>query len=81
MSPRSGRAISAAEAEPFESRLLRLPAFLGEQRQARDWGEILDGLALSGHFLARDILIDRSRPIADSRSRLIDRLRRAAGIA
>ena len=81
VSPRSGRAVSAAEAEPFGDRLLRLPPFLAEKRQARDWAEILDGLALSGHFLARDILIDRSRTIADSRVRLIDRLRRAAGMA
>ena len=81
VSPRSGRAVSAAEAKPYSDRLLRLPAFLGEGRQARDWAEILDGLALSGHFIGRDVLIDRSRTIADSRTRLIDRLRRAAGIA
>jgi DNA repair protein RecO (recombination protein O) len=81
VSPRSGRAVSQAEAEPYHDRLLRLPAFLHEGRQARDWEEILDGLALSGHFIERDVLIDRSRTIVDSRSRLIDRLRRAAGIA
>ena len=81
VSPRSGRAVSAAEAEPYRGRLLRLPAFLQEGRQAHDWEEILDGLALSGHFIERDVLIDRSRTIMDSRARLIDRLRRAAGIA
>ena len=81
VSPRSGRAVSAAEAEPYRGRLLSLPAFLREGRQAGNWKEILDGLALSGHFIGRDVLIDRSRTIADSRTRLIDRLRRAAGIA
>lgn len=81
VSPRSGCAVSASEAEPYRGRLLRLPAFLREGRQARDWEEILDGLALSGHFIERDVLIDRSRTIMDSRARLIDRLRRAAGIA
>ena len=81
VSPRSGRAVSAAEAEPYSGRLLPFPAFLREERQARDWEEILDGLTLSGHFIERDVLIDRSRTIADSRIRLLDRLRRAAGIA
>lgn len=81
VSPRSGRAVSASEAAPYHGRLLRLPAFLREGRQARDWGEILDGLALSGHFIERDVLVDRSRTIMESRTRLIDRLRRAAGIA
>ena len=81
VSPRSGRAISASEAEPYGNRLLRLPTFLREQRQARGWDEIIDGLALSGHFILRDVLTDRSKPVADSRGRLIDRLRRAAGIA
>ncbi|QIK95712.1 DNA repair protein RecO [Sphingomonas sp. HDW15A] len=81
VSPRSGRAVSAAEAEPYGKKLLPLPAFLSEERQARGWDEILDGLTLSGHFMDRDLLIDRSRIIADARQRLIDRLRRAAGIA
>lgn len=81
VSPRSGRAVSAAEAEPYAGKLLPLPAFLRDGRHAPGWRDILDGLALSGHFLARDILVDRSRPVADSRGRLIDRLRRAAGLA
>lgn len=81
VSPRSGRAVSGAEAAPYGDKLLRLPLFLREGRQAGDWTEILDGLTLSGHFIGRDVLIDRSRTIADSRSRLMDRLRRAAGIA
>jgi len=81
VSPRSGQAVSAAEAEPYGSRLLPFPAFLREERQARDWEEILDGLTLSGHFVERDLLIDRLLTISDSRRRLLDRLRRAAGIA
>jgi DNA repair protein RecO (recombination protein O) len=81
VSPRSGRAVSAAEAEPYAGRLLPLPKFLREGGQGSGWDEILDGLTLSGHFLERDILVDRSRPVADSRARLLDRLRRAGGIA
>jgi DNA repair protein RecO (recombination protein O) len=41
----------------------------------------LDGLRLSGHFVLRDLISDRSAPVAESRGRLIERLRRAAGLA
>ena len=80
VSPRSGRAVSAAEAAPYAGRLLRLPRFLLEGGQA-GWADIVDGLALTGHFLARDILTDRSQPLFDARERLVDRLRRAGGLA
>ena len=45
------------------------------------WEEIAQGLELTGHFLMRDLLTDRSRPIAEARERLVDRLRRAGGLA
>ena len=80
VSPKSGRAVSAAEAEPYVGKLLPLPAFVREGGRA-SWHEIADGLDLTGHFLKRDILTDRSRPIADARERLVDRLRRAGGLA
>ncbi|MFL6763771.1 MAG: DNA repair protein RecO [Sphingomicrobium sp.] len=80
VSPKSGRAVSAAEAEPYAGKLLRLPRFVREGGQA-SWQEIAEGLDLSGHFLLRDILTDRSRPIAEARERLVDRLRRAGGLA
>ena len=80
VSPRTGRAVSAAEAEPYAGKLLPLSAFIRSGGTA-SWSEILDGLALTGHFLERDLLTDRSRPILEARSRLADRLRRAAGLA
>jgi DNA repair protein RecO (recombination protein O) len=80
VSPKSGRAVSAAEAEPHAGRLLPLPAFVRSGGTA-SWSDILDGLALTGHFLERDLLTDRSRPLLESRRRLVDRLRRAAGLA
>ena len=58
----------------------RLPRFVREGGRA-SWNEIGDGLDLTGHFLLRDILTDRSRPIAEARARLVDRLRRAGGLA
>jgi DNA repair protein RecO (recombination protein O) len=80
VSPRSGRAVSAAEAEPYAGRLLPLPAFVREGGRA-SWADIAEGLELTGHFLLRDVLTDRSRPIVEARARLVDRLRRAGGLA
>ena len=78
VSPRSGRAVGAEAAGPHKGKLLPLPRFVAEGGEA-SWPDILDGLALSGHFLLRDIVTDRSAPVADASVRLVDRLRRAAG--
>ena len=80
VSPRSGRAVSAGQAEPYAGKLLKLPRFMLEGGQA-SWSDILDGLALTGHFLLRDVITDRSAPVAEARARLVERLRRAAGQA
>jgi DNA repair protein RecO (recombination protein O) len=80
VSPKSGRAVSATEAEPYADKLLPLPPFVREGGQA-SWREIAQGLDLTGHFLLRDVLTDRSRPIAEARERLVGRLRRAGGLA
>ena len=79
VSPKSGRAVSAAEAEPYAGRLLSLPAFV-RRGGAAPWQQIDEGLALTGHFLERDVLTDRARPILEARFRLVDRLRRAGGL-
>ena len=78
VSPRSGRAVGAAAAAPHKGKLLPLPRFVRAGGEA-SWPEIIDGLALSGHFLLRDIVTDRSAPVADARVRLVERMRRAAG--
>ena len=80
VSPKSGRAIAAAEAEPYRQQLLTLPAFLRDGGAA-PWTDIIDGLRLTGHFLMRDVLTDRAATLLDARERLVDRLRRAAGVA
>ena len=80
VSPKSGRAVSAAEAEPYAGKLLPLPRFVKEGGHAT-WPEIAEGLALTGHFLMRDVLTDRSAPLSQARNRLVDRLRRAGGLA
>ena len=76
VSPRSGRAVSAAEALPYGDRLLPLPAFVREGGTG-NWADIAVGLELTGHFLARDLLTDRSASLIEARHRLVDRLRRA----
>ena len=80
VSRRSGRAVSAAEAEPYQDKLLPLPPFLRNGGRA-SWMEIAQGLDLTGHFLLRDVLTDRAQPVAEARARLVERLRRAGGLA
>lgn len=80
VSPKSGRAVSSAEAEPYAGKLLALPPFVRAGGRAT-WPEIVQGLDLTGHFLLRDLLTDRSKVIAEARERLVDRLRRAGGLA
>ncbi|MEO8176691.1 MAG: DNA repair protein RecO [Sphingomicrobium sp.] len=79
VSPRSGRAISAAQAEPYAGKLLPLPRFV-RAGGAASWLEIAQGLDLTGHFLMRDLLTQRSAVLGVARSRLVDRLRRAGGL-
>jgi len=80
VSRKSGRAVSAAEAEPYAGKLLPLPPFVRSGGGAT-WPEIAQGLDLTGHFLLRDVVTDRARPIAEARDRLVKRLRRAGGLA
>jgi DNA repair protein RecO (recombination protein O) len=78
VSPKSGRAVSAGAASIYRERLLPLPAFLRDGGTP-DWAEIEGGLRLTGHFLARDLLIDRQAEILAARERLVERLKRMAG--
>lgn len=76
VSPNSGAAVSAAAGAPYRDRLLPLPGFL-HAGGAGDWPQILDGLRLTGHFLARDVLTGRPADVLAARARLLDRLHRA----
>ncbi|HUE78024.1 MAG TPA: DNA repair protein RecO [Sphingomicrobium sp.] len=79
VSPRSGRAVGGAAAEPFAGKLLPLPRFVREGGQA-NWIDIAHGLDLTGHFLMRDLLTQKSAVLGETRARLVDRLRRAGGL-
>ncbi|HEX9947854.1 MAG TPA: DNA repair protein RecO [Allosphingosinicella sp.] len=78
VSPRSGRAVSGAAAGEYRDRLFPLPPLLLGPGAA-GWPDILAGLRITGHFLARDVLIERQADILAGRERLLDRLKRAAG--
>jgi DNA repair protein RecO (recombination protein O) len=76
VSPKSGRGVSRAGAGEYRDRLLPLPAFLVGGGSDPGWEAILDGLRITGHFLARDVLIERQADVLASRGRLIDRMLR-----
>lgn len=76
VSPSTGRAVSRAGAVGYEDRLLPLPSFLLEGGEA-GWDAIMQGLALTGHFLRRDLLAERRADVLAARERLVDRLKRA----
>lgn len=77
VSRRSGGAVSRNAAAGYEARLLALPAFLRGQGSDPALEEVLAGLAITGHFLDRDIIDVRHRALAETRARLIERLNRA----
>lgn len=73
VSPRTGRAVTAAAAGTLAPRLLKLPGFLvgANTSAAPDWR---DGLTLTGHFLARDAFGHHHRPLPAARRMLYDRV-------
>lgn len=70
VSPRTGRAVSDAGAGDWADRLLPLPACMtGDAPPAA--GDIAQGLALTGHFLLRELApLLSGRPLPDARARL-----------
>ncbi len=79
VSPNTGRAVTRAAAGQYSSRLLRLPRFLtGEAEGEPTMDEIADGLALTGHFLARHVMGDSRHGLPVARERLAHGLKTAA---
>ncbi|URW76011.1 DNA repair protein RecO [Sphingomonas donggukensis] len=76
VSPKSSGAVSRAAATGYEARLMRLPPFLTAGGTGA-WDDILAGLAITGHFLERDLLHGRAADALAARERLVDRIKRA----
>jgi DNA repair protein RecO (recombination protein O) len=73
VSPKSGRAVSAAAGEPYKDRLLRLPGFLigrptGNRPSAAD---LRAGFALTDFFLHQNVFEPRGQTMPAERTRLI----------
>ena len=96
VSPRTGRAISAAAASTAEmanwrDRLLVLPRRLGgvgrvgegppSTGPAGELADLLDGLALTAHFLDREVLSPRGAALPPARARYVDRIARLMALS
>lgn len=73
VSPRTGRAVSAAAGAPYRDRLLPLPGFLTGEAEASP-AALRQGFALTGFFLERHVLAQAGRPMPPARQRLVDRM-------
>lgn len=73
VSPKSSQAVSRGAGLPYAAKLLPLPGFLIGTAPA-DAAAIHDGLALTGHFLERDVLAGRRLDLNGARERLAKRL-------
>jgi DNA repair protein RecO (recombination protein O) len=74
VSPRTGRAVSAAAGEPFKDRLLALPPFMLSAQSRLVAGDVGAGFDLTGHFLQAFVFGPLNRPLPPARHWLLDRL-------
>jgi DNA repair protein RecO (recombination protein O) len=76
VSPRTGRAVSRAAAEPYKEKLLALPSFLstglagGGLPEDRD--QLVKGLELTGYFLERHVFWPHNKALPAARSRFME---------
>jgi DNA repair protein RecO (recombination protein O) len=75
VSPRSGRAVSEAAAEPYRDRLLALPAFLRDETADISPSDVAAGLMLTAHFFDMHVFQPHQREIPAARTRFAERLR------
>lgn len=73
VSPKSGRAVSWAQAQPYKERLLELPGFLKPNGGPVDTEEILKGLKMTGHFLEHWVFTHHSKGVPEARLRFEER--------
>ncbi|MBV8392807.1 MAG: DNA repair protein RecO [Alphaproteobacteria bacterium] len=72
VSPKTGRAVSAAAAEPYRDNLIALPAFLSTGGLPADDVELRLGLDLTGYFLERHVFWPQNKPLPPARARFME---------
>ncbi|NQZ13315.1 MAG: DNA repair protein RecO [Alphaproteobacteria bacterium] len=81
VSPKSGRAVSEEESEPYRDKLLLLPDFLRSENMRGDGaGEMQDvalGLKMTGHFLQHWVYAHHTKGVPDARLLFHDRIQNA----
>jgi DNA repair protein RecO (recombination protein O) len=81
VSPKSGRAVSAAAGAPYHDKMLPLPDFLRPKAQnpSPSLAEICAGFTLTEYFLRRNLFEPRGLPLPDSRGAFLAELQKRAG--
>lgn len=84
VSPKTGRAVTAAAGKPYADRLFVLPAFLTDRQAAANRADLLAGLRLTGHFLDQHAFHQSGNPTGNgkklaARDRFIERLAAQSG--
>lgn len=73
VSPKTGRAVSAAAGAPYKEKLLTLPTFLKPEGGGGDDMDIWHGLQMSGHFIEHWAFVHHSRGIPEARLIFVQR--------
>ncbi len=71
VSPRSGRAVSRAAGEPWQDKLLRLPAFLSNAEPEPSLADLTDAFTITGFFLSRHVFEPRGQALPDARQSFV----------
>ena len=74
VSPKTGRAVSAEQGEPYKDKLLPLPDFLKPGGSNMEESEIIKGLTMTGYFLEHWVFNHHTRGIPEARLRFFSRV-------
>lgn len=73
VSPKTGRAVSAEQGEPYKDKLLLLPSFLSPDGGVGGKTEVLTGLKLTGYFLEHWAFAHHTKGVPEARLRFQER--------
>lgn len=77
VSPKTGRAVSAEQAEPYKDKLLPLPDFLRPLGVYAEPSDILQGLELTEYFLEHWAFTHHTKGVPEPRMRFAERFRKS----